>query len=302
MASPYALANRACVRAPLFGAVDNVGAGLKLQVRVPAGATYNAIMLRCKVGTALATKAQLKAHFKDLRITLSGYEQFSVDADELIDLIEYQRPLLIGDSGHFFIPFERLWMQGLASQLDANWGSQGEKSFIINIDQDAAGAIDSIEAFASIYPVAEPIGKRVIIRRFEIPFTSTGKKQWSDLPLTPGEALFALHIKVPDLTKVISASFIVDTIRQWDTIPPDLMVQFTKEANPNRAAQTNWYHMDFASRGLDSDVLPIGLARQSTLEIDFSANPTSFVILAEYGIGSDRQTASGETIPLPGAG
>jgi hypothetical protein len=275
---------------PLQGVVTGIGAGQVATCRLPPGLTYAEIIVRCTIAGVAATRAQLETMLTTARLTISGVEKFSVQAIDLIAIAEFYRTGCIGDSGYFVIPFERLWNQGVAAQLDPNYGTEGESSVVLELTQDGASTIDAINVFARVNPKAEVLGAHVILRRFTFNVSATGKFLYPDLPIIPGEYLNALHIRVPVVANLTNIALITDDVRFLD-VPPSLLTQLYQLANPVRTPQTAklYVSVDFANRGYDSDTLPVGLLKSQVLELEFAnAAPNAVTVIGEYGTVSRR--------------
>ena len=275
---------------PLQGVVTCIGAGQVATCRLPPGLTYAEIIVRCTIAGVAATRAQLETMLTTARLTISGVEKFSVQAIDLIAIAEFYRTGCIGDSGYFVIPFERLWNQGVAAQLDPNYGTEGESSVVLELTQDGASTIDAINVFARVNPKAEVLGAHVILRRFTFNVSATGKFLYPDLPIIPGEYLNALHIRVPVVANLTNIALITDDVRFLD-VPPSLLTQLYQLANPVRTPQTAklYVSVDFANRGYDSDTLPVGLLKSQVLELEFAnAAPNAVTVIGEYGTVSRR--------------
>lgn len=282
--------NTSPVIKPLQGIVTGIGAGQVATCRLPPGLTYAEIVVRCTIAGVAATRAELEAMLTTARLTVSGVEKFSVQAIDLIAIAEFYRNGCIGDSGYFVIPFERLWSQGIAAQLDPNYGTEGESSVVLELTQAAASTIDAINVFARVNPKAELLGSHVILRRFTFNVAATGKFLYPDLPIIPGEHLAALHIKVPVVANLTNVALVTDDVRFLD-VPPSLLTQLYQLSNPVRTSQTAklYVSVDFASRGYDSDTLPVGALKSQVLELDFAnAAPGAVTVIGEYQTNSAR--------------
>lgn len=275
---------------PLQGVVTGIGAGQVATCRLPPGLTYAEIIVRCTIAGVAATRAQLETMLTTARLTVSGVEKFSVQAIDLIAIAEFYRTGCIGDSGYFVIPFERLWNVGVSAQLDPNYGTEGESSVVLELTQDGASTIDAINVFARVNPKAEILGAHVILRRFTFNVASTGRFLYPDLPIIPGEYLSALHIRVPVVANLTNIALVTDDVRFLD-VPPSLLTQLYQLSNPVRTPQAAklYVSVDFASRGYDSDTLPVGLLKSQVLELEFAnAAPGAVTVIGEYGTVSNR--------------
>lgn len=282
--SKFTDANRSPVIKPLYGAIQGVGAGQTAIVRVPPGATYADLPIQCLIAGVAATRAQLETMLTQVRLTVSGVEMWTLTGKQLIALVEFYRVGLIGDTGFLWIPFERLWMQSVSAQLDPNYGTLGESSMQLEITQAGGSTIDAMNAFAVIHPVAEPLGAHMIARRFTPTIAAVGKYIYPDLPIIPGEFLYALHFEVPVVANLSNIALVTDEVRLIDA-PPALLNQRYLESNPVRTQQgaKGYVHLDLTCRGFDSDSLPTGLLTSQILELTFiNAAPNAVTIIAEY--------------------
>ena len=290
MSTKFILGNTSPVIKPLQGIVTGVGAGQVATLRFPPGLTYAELVVRCTIAGVAATRLQLETWLSQARLTVSGVEKFSVSGKDLIAIAEFYRTGCIGDSGYLIIPLERLWMDGVKAQLDPNYGTEGESSVVLELTQTGASTIDAITAFARVNPQPEPLGAHIMLRRFTFNVSATGKFLYPDLPIIPGEYLYALHILVPTPANLTNIAMITDDVRMID-IPPSLLTQLYQLSNPVRTPQTakGYVHVDFTQRGYDSDSLAVGDLKSQVLELEFTtAAPGAVTVLGEYGTVARR--------------
>lgn len=289
---PFAQDSRTPIIKKLSGATTGVGVGQTAIVKIPPGVTYTSLILECRVAGVAATRAQMEAGLLSLRLTVSGVEKWTMTATQLIALSEFYRPGVIGDSGYLVIPFSRLWMFGPGAALDPSYGTLGESSFQLEIVQDAASAIDSIECWARISPIAETLGAHVKVVRLTPNIGALGTYYYPDLPKTPGfkvgdaglQYLYAIHLQVPVVANLTRLALVADETRVVDT-KPGLLNQLYLASNPTRSVQTakGFVHMDFANRGYDGDVVPLNM-NSLILEMDFAnVAPGQINLLVEIG-------------------
>lgn len=281
--SRYTDANTSPVLKPLPGVVTGIGANQTATFRLPVGLTFADLMIRFRIGAGAPTRAQLETMLGTARFTVSGVEKFSITVKQLIAIAEFYRTGIVGDTGILVIPFQRLWMDGVTAKLDPNYGTDGESSVILEIQQGAGSTIDGIECFTRINPKAERLGSHVIMRRFTINMPAVGKNLFTDLPILAGEFLNALHIECPTPANLTNIAYVPDDNRQID-LRPDVLNQLYLECNPVRTPQTakGFVHLDFTMRGFDSDALPTHLLSSQVLELDWSVAPGAVTIIGEY--------------------
>lgn len=285
MSTKFINGNTSPVIKPLQGIVTGVGASSVATCRFAPGLTYSELIVRCTIAGVAATRAELEAMLTTARLTISGVEKFSVQAIDLIAIAEFYRTGCIADSGYLVIPMERLWMNGVQAQLDPNYGTDGESSVVLELTQTAASTIDGMVCYARVNPAPEALGAHVMLRRFTFNVAATGKFLYPDLPIIPGEFLYALHIKVPVVANLTNIALVTDDVRMID-VPPSLLTQLYQLSVPVRTPQTAklYVHVDFASRGFDSDSLAVGQLSSQVLELDFAnAAPGAVTVIGEYG-------------------
>lgn len=285
MSTPYIDRNSSPIIKVLQGIVTGIGAGQVATLRFPPGLSYGEIVVRLTIAGVAATRAQLEAMLTTARLTISGVEKMSINVIDLIAMTEFHRTGAVGDSGYLVIPFERLWMQGAAAQLDPAYGTDGESSVVLELTQAGGSTIDAITAYARCNPRAEALGGHLFWRRFTFNVSATGRFLYPDLPIIAGEYLYGLHIKVPTPANLTNLAMIVDDVRQID-VPPSLLTQLYLLGNPVKTPQTSkgYVHLDFTSRLFDSDSLPVGLLKSQVLELEFSnAAPGAVTVIGEYG-------------------
>lgn len=283
--SRFTDANRSPILKPLFGAVTGVGAGQTAQIKLPPGLTFADVIVRCTAAGAARTRANLEADIETVRFTVSGDEKKSITCKQHIAITEFHQTGIIGDTGNLFFPFSRLWMDGIGPKMDPNYGTDGETSVVLELKQAAGSGIDAMQVYVRLNPLAERLGAHIITRRFTFAVPGSGKFQYSDLPINPGEFLYTLHMEVPTPADLTNVAYIPDDSRMID-ITQEVLASIYKTSTPNKTPQTakGFVHLDFAARCFDTDAIPVGLLTSQVLELDFStAVPGRTVtVLGEY--------------------
>lgn len=281
---PFAVDNSSPIIRKIPGVVDGIGASGTAVARIPPGATYTDLILECTIAGVAATRAQLETMLASMRFTVSGEEKWTLTAKQLIAIVEFYNSGLIGDTGYLWIPLERLWMNDLGPKVGPAYGTAGETSVQLEIDQDATSTIDGIVLHARISPKPETLGAHMRIVRLTPQIAATGVYYYDGLPKNPAERLYALHFQVPVVANFTNIAYIADEVRMIDA-KPALLHQMLKTAYPNRTPQTAklFCHLDFAGRNFDSDSVPLTM-KQQILELTFAtAAPNAVNILAEIG-------------------
>ncbi len=282
--------NRSPIHKRLAGAVSGVGASQVMVVKIPPGSTYCDLTLKLFIGATGATRAQIETMLTSWRLTMSGREIWTLTGKQLLAIIAFYRTALVDDSGYVTIPFQRLWMNGLAPQIDPMYGTLGESSFQLEITQDATNTIDTVAVFTRISPVSEELGAYVRMVRLTPNIGATGVYQFPDLPKRKGDYLYALHFEVPVVANLTDIAYLADEIRIIDH-PVAVLNRYLLEANPNRTIQSAklFVHLDFCSRNLDTDAIPLSMQTQM-LELTFAtAAPNGVNIIAEIGTRQPTQ-------------
>ena len=282
--------NRSPILKKLVGIVSGVGASQTAVLKVPPGATYTDLIIQCTIAGVGATRVQLETFLTSLRLTVSGVEKWTLTGKQLIAIIEFYETGLIADTGILTIPFERLWMDTQLSQTSPNYGTQGESSMQLEITQSAGSTIDLMTVYGRIDPVAEPLGAHIQMRRLTPNISSVGKFIYPDLYKKPGDYLYALHFEVPVVANLTNIAYIADEVRLVD-FAPAIMNQLYLGATSRRTIQSAklFVHLDFCSRGFDSDAIPLTMNTQ-ILELDFAnAAPNQVNIIAEIGTRAPTQ-------------
>ncbi len=282
--------NRSPILKRLAGAVSGVGASQVMVIKIPPGSTYADLTLKLFIGATGATRAQIESMLTSWRLTMSGREIWTLTGTQLLAIIAFYRSGLVDDSGYVTIPFQRLWMNGLAPQIDPMYGTLGESSFQLEITEDATNTIDTVAVFTRISPVSEELGAFVRMVRLTPNIGATGVYQFPDLPKRKGDFLYALHIQVPVVANLTDIAYLADEIRVWDH-PVAVSNRYILEGNPTRTLQTAklFVHVDFCSRNLDSDAIPLSMQTQM-LELTFAtAAPNGVNIIAEIGTRQPTQ-------------
>jgi hypothetical protein len=294
-ASAFAAANRSPIIQPLSGQISQVGAGQVALLKIPQGATYASISLACGIGGQLTplgagtapSRANLEAFLTLWRLQVSGVEVWALTGTQLIAIMEYYMPGLIGDTGIVTIAFQRLWMKDVVGMLAPDYGTLGESSFQLLITQDASSTITNIDVWAEVEPAAEPLGSHIEYSALSENFVS-GRQQFSLLSKDPSWVMYNLFIQVPDVTKVQRLELYADNIPVWDA-PPFLGNALGREGTPQRVPQAGFVNMDFCRRGLDTDPLPLNMATL-VLWLTFTTSPgaTAINMIQELGKPSLR--------------
>lgn len=279
---------------PQNGIISGLGASDTLVVKGNTGLTYGFIILRCTIAGVAATRAELETMLKTMRITISGNEKGTLSVKQHIAKTEFYCTGVIGDTGNLVIPFTRGWMRDTRAVLEPNYGTLGETSFVIEIEQDATSTIDKVAVHVGVNPLSENLGAHLISRRMKVPLPGAGIAEISDLSRKPGEFLYALHIEAPTIADVARVAFFGDDNRHTD-VTQAILASVYKMSNPVRTPQTakGFMHIDFCAEGFDTGALPIGLANGTVLEIEMSTAVAGreISIIAEYGRDDRAQAA-----------
>lgn len=280
--------NKSPILKPIFGAVDGIGASKTAVVDLPTQATYLDLSLECRIGGgagALATRANFQSFFTGIRCTLDGREQWNLTATQLIALVEFYRTGLIGDTGFLAIPLQRLWMNDYAAQEGPAWGTLGRSSFQLEITQSAGTTIDYIQPWARLGTVAEELGAYIRPLRFTPTINSAGQFTYQNLRKVKGEFLYALHFQIPTVADLTNIQVLCDEI-QIANVNQGILARYYTESNPNRTPQTanGFVHLDFCSRNIDEDAVPMTMDQIIVL-LTFANAPVGQVnIIGEYGV------------------
>jgi len=264
-------------------AAEGLGAGLTAVFKLPSQSTYMELVLECKIATVAATRAQLETMLGNIRLTVSGKEKITLTAKQIIGMTEFYRTGTIGDTGYLWIPFNRTWMQEIANQVAANYGTLGESSIQLEVDQDATSTIDTMNLWTRVYPVAEPIGAHISYVKLTPTFGSTGTFIYTDIPRDPRTFLYAIHMQT-DPAKLTNVRLIADDVKIIDT-SFELLNQIYKYSAEPRTPQTakGFAHLDLCNRNMDADAMPMTM-RDLRLELDFiTTAPGAFPVIFEFG-------------------
>lgn len=283
--------NRSLICKRLVGAVSGVGASQSMVIKIPPGSTYSDLTLKLFISATGATRAQIETMLTSWRLTMSGREIWTLTGKQLLAIIAFYRTSLVDDSGYVTIPFQRLWMDGLAAKIDPQYGTLGESSFQLEITQDVSNTIDTVAVFTRISPIAEELGAFVRFVRLTPSVGAAGVYTFPDLPKRMGDFLYALHIQVPTVADLTDFSYLADEIRVIDH-PVAVLNRYLLEANPTRTIQTakGFVHVDFCARNIDSDAIPLSMQSQ-VIELTFAnaPSPTGINIIAEIGTRQPTQ-------------
>lgn len=280
--------NRSPILQALAGTVTNVGASQVAVVKVPPGATYASLTLRCGIGGQLTpvgagtapTLANLKAFLTQFRLLVGGVEMWTLTGNQLISIMEYYMPGLIGATGILTISFQRLWMKNPTDMLGPDYGTYKQSSFQLEITQDATSTITNIDAFAEVEPVAEQLGAHIEYKRISPSFAGTGLFVFPDLFKDPGSIMFALWLNTS--ATITNLALVGDGTYIWDA-PVDYGNALGRQGNPIQTPQATMVPMNFCRRGLGSDAVPLNMATLQ-LRMTFSSAPNTFDIIQECGI------------------
>lgn len=280
--------NTSPILKPINGAVDGIGPSKVAIVDLPTQATYQDLSLECRIGGGAGTpasRANFISFFTGIRCTLDGREQWNLTAAQLIAIVEFYRTGLIGDTGFLTIPFQRLWMSDYAAQAGPAWGTLGVSSFQLEITQSAGTTIDYIQPWARLGTVAEELGAYIRPLRFTPTINSAGQFTYQNLRKVKGEFLYALHFQVPTVADVTNIQVLCDEI-QIANVNQGILGRWYAEANPPRTPQTaaGFIHLDFASRNVDADAVPMTMDQILVLITFANAPAGACNIIGEYGV------------------
>lgn len=296
-ASAFAAANRSPIIQPLNGQISQVGASQVALLKIPQGATYASISIACGIGGQLAplgvgtapTRAQLESMLTLWRLQVSGIEVWALTGLQLIGIMEYYEPGLIGATGIVTIMFQRGWMKDIIGMLAPDYGTLGESSFQLLITQDSTSTITNMDCWAEVETQAEPLGAHIEYAVLSETF-GAGRQNFSLLTKQADWVMYNLFIQVPTPADVVRLELYADNIPVWDA-PPYLGNALGREGNPQRNPQTakGIVNMDFCRRGLDQDALPMNMATL-VLYITFANSPgaTAINFIQELGKPSLR--------------
>jgi hypothetical protein len=285
--------NRSPILKKLVGIVSGVGANQTAVLKIPPGATYTDLVIQCTIAGVGATRVQLETFLTSMRLTVSGVEMWTLTGKQLIAIIEFYNTGLIADTGILTIPFERLWMDTQLSQTTPNYGTLGESSFQLEITQSGGSTIDLMTVYGRIDPVQENLGGHIMMKRLTPNIGSVGKYIYPDLFKKPGCFLYALHIEVPVVANLTNIAYVADEVRLVD-FAPAVLNQLYLTGTARRTIQNAklFVHLDFCSRGFDSDAVPLTMGTQ-ILELDFAnAAPNQVNIIAEIGTTDPTQAGA----------
>jgi len=286
-------ATRSRLIKPQKGSITGIGASSTLVVKCSTGLTYGFLILRMTIAGVAATRAQLETMLTTMKITMSGVEKGTLSVKQHIAKTEFYAAGVIGDTGNLVIPFTRSWMRDARAVLEPNFGTDGQTSFVIEIDQAAGSTIDGVSVHAGLNPLAEQLGGHLITRRQKVAIPGAGTYEVSDLPRRPGEFLYAVHVEVPTIADLLRLALLVDDNIHTD-VTQEILASVFKMSNPVRTPQTakGFMHLDFCAEGFDTGALPIGLASGLVLEVELqNAVPGREVsIITEWG-RDDRAAA-----------
>jgi hypothetical protein len=284
--------NRSPIYLPLPGAVNGIGAGKAMTIKMDPGPTFLGLILKCFISTTGATRTEIGTMLTNWRLSLSGTDLWNLTGVQLLSWIEYYRTGLIANTGYVFIPFSRLWQRTSLGALNPAVGTQGETSFQLQITQDATSTIDSVEATAIIDPVVAPLGAHVRMKTLT-PNLALGENDIINLYRNPGDFLYAIHIEVPTAAYLTEMSYSADGVRIFDKMTQAMLAQLYLEPIPVRTLQTGTkiITLDFCRRGFDDDAIPLNMNIQN-LKLKFGTSAPGLVTIMQE-IGTLEPTAAG---------
>lgn len=264
-------------------ACDGLGATKTAIFKLPTQSTYMELTLECKIGGVAATRAQLETMLTTCRLTVSGKEKFTLTMKQLIAMAEFYETGVIADTGFVRINFTRPWMQEYANQFAPAYGTLGESSMQLEIDQDATSTIDLLDLWTDVYPVAEPLGAHISVVKLTPTFGSIGTFSYTDIPRDPNTFLYALHLQT-DPAKLTAFRLIADDVKLIDSTFANWNRRYAKSVG-GRTPQTakGFAHIDLCNRNVDGDAMPMTM-RDLRLELDFiTTAPAAIPMLLEFG-------------------
>lgn len=279
------------LRQELPGIVTGVGASRTMVAKVPAGATYTRLLFLNTIAGVAATRVQLEAMLGEVRVLLNGINIETLTAKQIIALAEFYTVGITGDTGYLVFDFQRLWMAGIAAQNGPAWGTQGESSFEIQIDQAAGSTIDLVTVYAEVEPRATELGAYIQRLRVSPAVAGIGHAFNANLPQIDGARLLALHIETSVPANLTAVRFACDDINLIN-LPVAVLNRFYVNATPGRTIQnairtgadgttSGFVHLDFACRNYEADSVPMTYQKHLLDETFINAAPTVHNIIME---------------------
>lgn len=271
-------------------------ASQRVNVIMPLGVTYFALMLRFTIAGVAATEAQIKAQINRIRCIIDGDTKIDASPTELLAIFNFwnaRHGLTNVVDGVFRLELGRPWDQETDAQDGPAWGcatnvAGGVSNFTLEIEWAGSGVtIDNVDGWAEVGP-ATPLGRHFCLRRYPDSQAASGDKVFSDFTMQPEASMYALHIdkgSVPEALAPIShLKLVVDQVTEMDLINTGALDSLHRKYGLTK--QTGYTHLAFARRGRPLEALPL-VAQDMRLTIRSTTALSNFNILCEQQEGVD---------------
>jgi hypothetical protein len=243
--------------------ISRVVAGATALLELPINPTYHNIQF-VAAGTALAASM-----IKRIRVIVDGktVQEFK-DLTRLMDINSYHGRLA-DTVNNFTIHFKEDDLENLASSRTYAFGTQGMRTFNIEIELDATLAGDAtLEAYAFVDTIPQPLGVFNMIEQTSLNSAVSGEIEYDKLAKN-GAVYKQVHFFKSDITRIRLLADGTDVIdatksileRLQKTVKPTARVPLTAKAT----------HLDFVLEGAEGDMLNTAGVNDLRAKLEFGS-------------------------------
>jgi hypothetical protein len=167
---------------------NSVAAGQTATVTIPTGSRYHAIFLKYKGN---ANQATIEADLTQIRVKINGKVQRVATLEELNKINALNGYAF--QAGLVPVFFSEPWRRNVVGEDTLAWGTDGVRTFQIEVDIDSGATAPTLEAFAIVDEVKAALTNIVKWRRQSIQNNQTGKLTVNTLPRIKGDIYQRMH-------------------------------------------------------------------------------------------------------------
>lgn len=229
---------------------NNVAAGGKPTIAVPAQGVYYKIVLQYTESGTLVTQANMEAAITKVTQKINGIPVREETAREIID--RNARNGITYSNGFLELFYAEPWQRNADLEDSLRWGMNDVQTFQIEVEIASGRTSPALEAYALHKDLAGVnLGLIKKVRKFTIPSSGTGDITYTGIPTT--EPILAIHgdlaansVVVDDFRVVVNSKIHMNLTSDQNT-----QLQTSEGKSPN----SDYLHIDFTYRDRHVDGL-----------------------------------------------
>lgn len=276
--------------------ITGIANGAKVTTSIPATGIHTALVLRCLHSSTSAelTAAEMITDIGSIVVRLGNRTIIDADARFLLARQQYYGSAKSADNVNsiIYIDYTRPYLTSPEQQIRTALGMQGQTSYTVEMDLAASLThLGTIEVYTEMIDAVRPLGEYIEVRKVPVNFASiAGTHEISDLPgrMDNNQAYLALHAYMKTTDCAFSKATVKANSRDVFAEQPLALNQVILEAS-GRQPQSDYFHMDFATRNHVLSRLRMGNVSDFRQQITFSgtAAPGSYTIYTERVVDID---------------